>query len=98
MLSYVKIYYRFFLGGNCPRIVIRTGREDLPSLLIVRDSYADSLVPFLLDSFSEIHLLDLRYYRESVVNYVSSEGIDRVMILSSTQNFITEGSLLLLDR
>ena len=93
-----KDKYRFFLGGNCPRIVIRTGREDLPSLLIVRDSYADSLVPFLLDSFSEIHLLDLRYYRESVMNYVSSEGIDRVLILSSTQNFITEGSLLLLDR
>ena len=55
-----KDKYRFFLGGNCPRIVIRTGREGLPSLLIVRDSYADSLVPFLLDSFSEIHLLDLR--------------------------------------
>ncbi len=97
MLS-TKDKYRFFLGGNCPRIVIRTGREDLPSLLIVRDSYADSLVPFLLDSFSEIHLLDLRYYRESVVNYVSSEGIERVLILCSTQNFITEGSLLLLDR
>ena len=93
-----KDKYRFFLGGNCPRIVIRTGREGLPSLLIVRDSYADSLVPFLLDSFSEIHLLDLRYYRESVSDYVSAGEIDKVLILISTENFMTDASLLLLDR
>ena len=41
-----KDKYAFFLGGNKPLAVIRT-QNDGPRLLIVRDSYADSLTPFL---------------------------------------------------
>ena len=93
-----KDKYRFFLGGNCPRIVIRTGKDALPSLLIIRDSYADSLVPFFLEDFSQIHLLDLRYYREPVGSYITDNGIDIVLILYSTANFLSDNSIMLLNR
>ena len=93
-----KDKYRFFLGGNSPRIVIRTGKEDRPSLLIIRDSFADSLVPFFLEYYSEIHLLDLRYYRDSAAEYVSQYGIDSVLILYSTANFISDNGILMLNR
>ena len=91
-----KDQYRYFLGGNCPQIVVKTGHDDLPSLLIVRDSFADSLLPFLLEHFSEIHLLDLRYYYDSPSAYVESNGIDRVLILLSVDDFCTENNLNLL--
>ncbi len=91
-----KDQYRYFLGGNCPRIVVKTGHDDLPSLLIVRDSFADSLLPFLQEHFSEIHLLDLRYYYDSPSAYVESNGIDRVLILLSVDDFCTENNLNLL--
>ena len=93
-----KDKYRFFLGGNTPRAVLRTGNQDLPSLLILRDSYADSLAPFLLDHFSEIHLLDLRYYRGSVQAYISDNDIDQVLILYSVSNFCTDTNLALMTR
>ena len=93
-----KDKYRFFLGGNTPRAVIRTGNEDRPSLLILRDSYADSLVPFLLESYSEIHLLDLRYYLNSVSDYVQEQEIDSVLILYSLPNFCSDTNLALLTR
>lgn len=97
MLS-TKDKYRFFLGGNTPRAVIHTGNEGLPSLLILRDSYTDSLVPFLLAHFSEIHLLDLRYYLDSVSDYVETQGIDSVLVLYGLPNFCGDDNLALMTR
>ncbi len=91
-----KDKYRFYLGGNTPLAVIETGNTDLPSLLIVRDSYTDCLVPFLLAHYSQIHLIDLRYYRESISEYVESNGIDSVLVLYSLENFCTDANLALL--
>ena len=93
-----KDKYRFFLGGNAPRVVIETGNEDLPSLLIIRDSFADSLVPFLTDHFSSIHLLDLRYYLDSVKDYAEQHEIDRILILYSVEDFCTDKNLTLLTQ
>lgn len=88
----IKDKYTFFLGGNIPRAVVDTGTENAPSLLILRDSYADSLVPFLTDAFSEIHLIDLRYYTGSVKEYIAEHNIDRVLLLYSTENFCSDSS------
>ncbi len=89
----IKDKYTFFLGGNTPCAVVDTGAVDAPALLILRDSYADSLVPFLTDAFSEIHLIDLRYYTGSVKEYIAENNIDRVLLLYSTDNFCSESSL-----
>lgn len=97
MLS-TKDKYRFFLGGNTPLAVIHTGNTDLPSLLILRDSYTDSLVPFLLKHYSEIHLLDLRYYLDSVSAYVETHGIDSVLVLYGLPNFCSDNNLALMTR
>ena len=70
----------------------------LPSLLIVRDSYTDSLLPFLLAHYSEIHLLDLRYYRDSVSRYAEENGIDTVLVLYSLSTFCTDQNLALLTQ
>lgn len=91
-----KDQYSFFLGGNAPRVVIKTDKADLPKLLILRDSYADCLVPFLLEHFSEIHLLDLRYYASSVPDYIEDESVDSVLLLYGMENFCTDTSLQLL--
>ncbi len=84
-----KDKYSMFMGGNQPLAVVRTGREG-GKLLLVRDSYADSEVPFLLGSFSEIHLIDLRYYKQDIAGYVRENGIDRVAVSYSLKNFMTD--------
>lgn len=94
----VKDKYSMFLGGNSPLQQISTGVADAPRLLIVRDSYADSLAPFLLDSFSEIDLLDLRYYKASLAQYVAENDIDMVLVCYSVTNFTSDGNLFLLGR
>ena len=93
-----KDKYGFFLGGNSPLVQIETGQMDAPALLILRDSYADSLVPFLLGDFSEIHLFDLRYNRTSLAAYVQEHDFDSILVCYSVPNFCTDANLFLMGR
>ena len=92
-----KNQYAFFLGGNQPLSVLQAPTEG-PRLLLVRDSYTDSLAPFLCLRFSELHLIDLRYYRGSVQEYVREHEIDEVLVLYSLSTFLEDRNLLLLRR
>ena len=87
-----KDKYSYFLGGNQPLCVIETSLpSDAPRVLVIRDSYADALSPFLTQSFSQIHLFDLRYNLNSVKDYVAQNDVDAVIVLYSFANF-TEGT------
>ena len=93
-----KDKYSSFLGGNQPLCVIKNENlsEDAGKILLVRDSYSDALAPFLAQRFSEVHLIDLRYYRMPVSVYAAQNGIDDIVALYSVQNFISDRNLVLL--
>ena len=88
-----KDKYSMFMGGNTPLLTIETGNADAPSLLILRDSYMDSQIPFLLNHFSSIHVLDLRYYKDSVSTYVQENEIDQILVSYSVSNFSSDTSI-----
>ena len=90
----VKDKYSMFLGGNQSLGVVTTPNTDQPKLLIIRDSYTDSLVPFLTAHYSEIHLIDLRYYKLSIQDYIKANDIDQALVLYSVPNFVTDSNLL----
>ncbi|MDR1070058.1 MAG: hypothetical protein LBL37_04670 [Gracilibacteraceae bacterium] len=58
-----KDLYTVFLGGNHSETVIRTAAGAGRRLLILKDSFAHALVPFLLPYYDEITMIDLRYFR-----------------------------------
>lgn len=82
-----KDKYSMFLGGNQPLAIIRSGQEELPKLLVIRDSYFDSMAPFLTPHYSEIHVVDFRYNRSNVEDYIKENGIEEVLIIYSLANF-----------
>lgn len=95
-----KDKYSSFLGGNQPLCVIKN--ENLPEsagkILLIRDSYSDALAPFLAQRFSEVHLMDLRYYRAPASMYALQNGIDDIIVLYSVQNFISDRNLIFLTQ
>ncbi len=93
-----KDKYSYFLGGVQPLCVIETQQTDAPKLLVIRDSYSDSLAPFLAQNFSEIHLWDLRYNKSSLNEYIQANDIDNVVVLYSMSNFVADQNLFLLGR
>lgn len=94
----VKDKYSMFLGGQQPLGVVRTPNAEAPKLLLIRDSYSDSLTPFLTAHFSEIHLIDLRYYKLSIADYVAQNDIDAAVVLYSVPNFVSDRNLVWLGR
>ena len=93
-----KDKYSSFLGGNKPLTVVKSNvaPAGAPKLLLVRDSYSDSLAPFLCCNFSEVHLIDPRYYKISTAQYIKDNAIDQALVLYSVNNFVTDGNLFVL--
>ena len=88
-----KDKYEVFFGGNYEKVDIvneGSGSKAKPRLLIVKDSYANSLVPFILDDFSLITMVDTRYFRESVKDLALDGEYDQVLVLYSVSNFSEE--------
>ncbi len=82
-----KDKYSMFLGGNQPLAILRTDNWDAPKLLVIRDSYFDSMAPFLTPHYSEIYIVDFRYNRADVSQFMEETGIDEVFICYSLANF-----------
>ena len=92
-----KDKYASFMGGNMPLYIVRNEHAAADrKLLVVRDSYSDSLAPFLSQAFSEIHLLDLRYYRTPVAQYAAENDVDMILVCYSVENFIKDTDAALL--
>ena len=93
-----KDKYSMFLGGNQPLCVVKNPSAAQGKLLVIRDSYSDSLAPFLALDYQEVHLFDLRYNLTPISQYVEENGIDQVLVLYSAENFSTDNSVTLMAR
>lgn len=81
--------YTAYLDGNHAKVTIQNpNAEKNKKLLILRDSYSHCLAPFLADNYSEIILIDVRYYLNPVSEIVKSEGIDEILILYSLDSIV----------
>ena len=87
--------YTVFLDGN-HSIVRVTNPEKQGKLLVIRDSYSNCLGGFLAESYGEVVLVDLRYYRQAVSELVAREGFDNILVCYSCANFLTDTNLMLL--
>ena len=94
-----KDKYSSFMGGNNPLYIIRNPNAATDKkLLVVRDSYTDSLAPFLSQTYSEIHLIDLRYYRISVAMYAQMAKVDEIFICYSVENFVKDADAVFIGK
>ena len=87
--------YTVFLDGNHSIVRIQNP-EKQGRLLVIRDSYSNCLGGFLAESYGEVVLVDLRYYRQAVSELVRQEDFDDILVCYSCANFLTDTNLMLL--
>ena len=87
--------YSVFLYGNGAerRISSPPGVGKKANLLVIKDSYADCMIPFLCSNYENITCVDPRYYSGSFETLVS-EGYDDILIIFGFEDLATETSLL----
>lgn len=88
-----KDKYTVFFGGNYPILEVNTDCLNGRSLLIFKDSYANSFVQFLYPYFQRIILVDPRYYYDNIDAAMVSKGVTDVLFLYSADTFLTDGGL-----
>lgn len=88
----VKDKYSSFLGTNSPLMTIETNVEG-PSVVIFKDSYAHSLIPFLANHYSKITVLDMRYIQVSYNNLIDTEEYDSAIVLYNAITFSEDANI-----
>lgn len=88
-----KNMYEVFFGGNYPTVEISGGTQNGRHLLVIKDSYANSFLPFAAADYESITVIDLRYYLGSMETLLQEKGITDVLVLYSTTNFLTDQNM-----
>lgn len=89
-----KDQYEVFTQGNHPILKIKSTGAKNRRLLLIKDSYANSMLPFLVQNYSEIIVVDLRYYSKDINKLVKDEGINEALILYNINTFDEDSSIL----
>lgn len=85
--------YPVYLDGNHSLVRVKNKDAKGGKLVIVKDSYAHSIVPFLSQNYSEIIMADLRYYKKDISVLAEDEGADAILILYSLDNLANDTNL-----
>ncbi|MGN0241499.1 MAG: DHHW family protein [Candidatus Weimeria sp.] len=86
-----KNKYNVYMGGNHGLAVIdNTEKKDGQVLFMIKDSFANSAVPYLISRFKRIVMIDLRYFSGSVQETVKKYDPDRIVFWYESLDFAQE--------
>lgn len=86
--------YALFFNGNHPVIRIETPLENNQKvLLVLKDSYANCLVPFLAPHYRTIIMVDPRYYYDDLEELITVEKVSEILYLYNANTFLSDTSL-----
>lgn len=74
--------YLTFIQGDTPLAKISTQNKNGRSILVIKESYGNALVPFLVDSYETIYVIDPRKIDMNLPDFVSKHGIQEVLAIN----------------
>ena len=77
--------YAAFLHGN--NGLSRVEGDGEGRILVIKDSYANSFVPFLTANYAQIDVVDLRNYNYGLDGLIAENGYDQILVLYSFDSF-----------
>ena len=76
--------YMTFIGGDRPMEVIENPQiKDGSSCVVLKESYGNCFVPFLVDHYQTVYVLDYRYTTVNVLDFVKEKQADDLIIINN---------------
>lgn len=89
-----KDKYAYFMGGNYGEAVIHNEEaKDKGNLLLIKDSFANTMIPMLSADYENIYMIDLRYFAGHIPTYMKENNISEIMVLYNISNFISDKNI-----
>lgn len=79
--------YRLYLGTPCDVLVVKTNLDNGKKLILYKDDFADCMVPFLLQHYSEICIVNLELVGEKYLTAVDPKPYTQALFLCSMRNW-----------
>ena len=89
--------YTAFIGADQPYSVIENlDMTDGETCLVIKDSFGNAFVPFLIPHYKTIHIIDPRHYPYTLSEFSQNKKIDDIIFISNistTRNEIYIGAM-----
>jgi hypothetical protein len=90
--------YSVFLDGNHAEVRLINPSAASGKLLIIKDSYAHCLAPFLAGHYQEIQMIDLRFYKKNLTaQFIEETGADEVLFVYGVSGLTGSGDFVWLS-
>lgn len=77
--------YAFFMGGDLPYIKLQTQAGTGRRLAIIKDSYANTIIPFLTAHYDEIYVIDPRNSNFNALEIIEDNALKEVLFVNYTR-------------
>lgn len=83
--SYPKgLKYSCFIAGDNPYTKIENrSLSDGSACVVIKESYGNALIPFLTDQYQTVHVIDYRYYKKTLRQFLASESVSDVIFINN---------------
>lgn len=89
-----KDKYAMFLDNNHALIQITNNDIDNDNnLLIIKNSYANCFIPLIVNHYKNVYVIDLRYFKNNVSEFIYENNIQNTLILYNLNNFYSDMSI-----
>ena len=89
-----KDKYSMFLDNNHALIEITNkDLDDESSIIVIKNSFANSFIPFLVNHYNKVYVIDLRYFKDNVSNFIIENNINDKLILYNLNNLYSDMSI-----
>lgn len=85
--------YCTFMGGDAKIVKVSTNAGTGRKLAIFKDSYGNALPPFLMGSFDEITVIDMRYFTHNAIDYLKENGVTDVLFANNAFHAATASTV-----
>lgn len=85
--------YCTFMGGDAKVVKVSTNAGTGRKLAIFKDSYGNALPPYLMGSFDEIVVIDMRYFTHNAVDFLKENGITDVLFANNAFHAATASTI-----
>lgn len=75
--------YGMFLGADAIHTKITTSVKNGRKIVVFKESYGNAFVPFLVNNFEEIYVIDIRYFGTNAVDYIRKIGATDVLFINN---------------
>ena len=71
--------YSTFMGADNKIVRVETDVDNGRILAVFKDSYGNAEIPFYMNSFEEIYVLDIRYFDLNAIDFLKEHGVTDVL-------------------